>query len=66
MTLCPPLPQPFLYYSLQDLGEPAKNAYMSECFLVSHVTKLLPGTRSVHVCVFVSFGPESELVTPQY
>ena len=66
MMLCPPLPLPFLYKHLQDLGEPDKKQSFVRVFLVPHVTKLLPGTRSVHVCVCVSFGPDSELVTPQY
>ena len=66
MTLCPPSHNLFCTASLQDLGEPDKKANMSERFLVPHVTKLLPGTRSVHVCVCLSFGPDLELVTLQY
>ena len=66
MTLCPPLPLPFLYKAPPRLGGTGQKAIIVRVFLVPHVTKLLPGTRSVHVCVCVSFGPDSELVTPQY
>ena len=37
------------------LGQPAKMQSIVRVILVSHVAKLHPGTRSVHVSVFVSF-----------
>ena len=61
-----PPPTSFSVQAPPRLGGTGQKAIIVRVFLVPHVTKLLPGSRSVHVCVCVSFGPDFELVTPQY
>ena len=52
MTLCPPLPLPFLYKHLQDLGELDKKQSLSECFW-SHIWLSFSLGRGLFMCVSV-------------